>query len=670
MNPLPASAQSTETDLQARLKSRIWREWVLSTTVLLSLTFCLSFFGDSLGLTGLNNTLYDRLAALFVQEAASDDIVIVAIDDASIEELGYWPWRRARHAKLLESLSGARAVAFDLVFAETNPAYPEDDATLARAIREHGRVVLPLVINRDHRTVSSPVAELSAATPYFGTINIYPDADGVIRSARVQNRLDNGDVVNHLSVAMLKAGDASNAVSRLQSIETGSQRIAYVQFSHDAAIVSYNRVLDGSIPATTFDDKYVLVGSWASGLGDTFATPYSGRQGAMPGVEILANLVNAGLTDRWIKQPRRLTLALLSLLPVLTCCLALRYLSPQRSFLLSLTLLTGILGIVGVLLHSTLWWLSPLAALAGTGLAYPVWSWRSQQAALRHIDVQMAVLRDEGLIPRPLTNPESKTDSTRFLALQDHTLLSRIRQLHQAIDRIRIAHKQRNETMRFLSHDMRAPLNSILALTELQRNNADPDTPQPDMLAQFDHFANKTLALVDGFISLSRAEVIDLSFRPVNLTELIIQACDGAWIQAQQKQIRIDTRNMPDEAWILADDGLLERAWTNLLDNALKYSAPGTTITCGMHRDGKDWVCHIRDQGRGMDEASLTSAFTPFVRINELSPDNPSGIGLGLAFVQTVVARHGGQIDVESQPGRGSCFTIRLAALDDADAAV
>lgn len=667
MDPRPASAHPTESDLHFRLKTRIRREWVISTTALLVLTFCLSYFSDPLGLTGLNNTLYDRLAALLINEPASDDIMIVAIDDTSIQEFGYWPWRRAKHAALLGSLSGARAVAFDLVFAEPNPAYPDDDATLAQAIREHGRVALPLIINRDNRSISPPIPELAAATAYFGTINIYPDEDGVIRSASVQNQLDNGRIVNHLSVAMLEAGRDTESISRLQNMGTAPQRIAYAQFARDSAIVPYNRVLDGSIPATTFDGKYVLVGSWGAGLGDTFATPYSSILGVMPGVEVLANLLNGGLTDRWIKQPAPLTLALFSLIPVLICCIAVRYLSPQRSFLFSLVLVAGIVGIVGILLPYTLWWLSPLAALAGTALVYPVWSWRSQQAALRHIDVQMALLRDERLIHAQPPKTRTENGYPRFLALPDQTLLARIRHLHQAIDSIRIAQHQRNETIRFLSHDMRAPLNSILALTELQRSGAQSSKPDTHALSQFDHYANKTLDLVDGFISLSRVEVIELSFQTVNLPELIMQACDGVWAHAQQKQIRIDISGLPDEAWVRADDSLLERVWSNLLDNALKYSPPGTTITCSLHRDGEDWVTRIQDQGRGMDPSSLAMAFNPFVRINEHSPDNPTGIGLGLAFVRTAIARHEGQINVESQPGNGSCFIIRLAAVDNAD---
>lgn len=659
-----AHADSDEPDLQARLKIRIWREWLLSTAALLALTLCLSYFSNALGLRNLDNTVYDRLSALFVHNIASEDIVIVAIDDDSIQEMGHWPWRRARHADLLEKLAQARAVAFDLVFSEPNPAYPGDDAMLARAIREHGRVVLPLVISRDNQTLIPPIPILADATAYSGTINIYPDSDGVIRSFFTQKKLDNDQLLHHITLAMLEAGQDHEAARGLRDKDgTTPLRIAYSEFAHDTALLPYNRVLDGSITPSTFKDKYVLVGAWASGLGDTFATPYSSTQGVMPGVRVLANLLNGSLSNQWIHTPNRLILALLSIIPVLISCAAFLFLSPQRAFVFSIVVMAATFATASLVLQMFLWWLPPSAALIGTALAYPVWAWRSQHAALRHIDQELALLRSERLIPFVQESDAGKR-AYGSLPLRDQTLLARIRQLHGTINGMRIAQRQRNETLRFLSHDMRAPLNSILALTDLQRNRIQSDQPDPQTLGQFDYYANRTLALVDGFVALSRAEAIELAFLPVNLSEVIIQCSEGAWAHAQRKQIHIDTSGLPDAAWISADASLMERVWTNLLDNALKYSPDNTTIRCTLQRDGNDWIAAVEDQGRGMDPSALTSAFTPFVRLDENRPDNPSGVGLGLAFVQTVIARHNGQIDIQSQPDKGTRITIRLRALD------
>src|SRR5699024_4150684 len=110
------------------------------------------------------------------------DIVIVAIDDNSIQELGIWPWRRARHAEVLQQLRSARAVALDLLLSEQNPAWPADDFILAEAIRQHGRVVLPVVIGETQNPITRPLPVLARAAAGLGYIDIHADSDGVVRS--------------------------------------------------------------------------------------------------------------------------------------------------------------------------------------------------------------------------------------------------------------------------------------------------------------------------------------------------------------------------------------------------------------------------------------------------------------------------------------------------------
>src|SRR3546814_14773179 len=94
----------------------------------------------------------------------------------------------------------------------------------------------------------------------------------------------------------------------------------------------YAAVLNHQVPASAFKDKYVLVGSWGTGLGDTFPTPLTRQGKPMAGVEILANILQGALADDWIRTPARWLMALLCALPVLLLCLFLRHLSPRRCF--------------------------------------------------------------------------------------------------------------------------------------------------------------------------------------------------------------------------------------------------------------------------------------------------------------------------------------------------
>src|SRR5690606_35136102 len=95
-------------------------------------------------------------------------------------------------------------------------------------------------------------------------------------------------------------------------------------------------------------------------------------------------------------------------------------------------------------------------------------------------------------------------------------------------------------------------------------------------------------------------------------------------------------------------------------DNAVKYSPEGTAIRCSLGHETGNWVVSIQDQGRGMTAYQQQALFTPFARFDEDKPNNPSGIGLGMAFVSTVITRHGGSIQVVSQEDKGSIFHIRL----------
>ena len=122
---------------------------------------------------------------------------------------------------------------------------------------------------------------------------------------------------------------------------------------------------------------------------------------------------------------------------------------------------------------------------------------------------------------------------------------------------------------------------------------------------------------------------------------------------------------------VAGDRGLLTRTLINLLDNAIKYTEPGGRITCDVRLDESRSpprvVCTIADTGRGMPPEEAAQVFERFRRARGEANRGVSGAGLGLAFVQTVVQRHGGAITCESRPGEGTRFEIVLPRLDQPD---
>lgn len=638
------------------LEKRMQTQWLLVTIVLLLLTMSLSYFSKPLGLTTLDNVFYDRMLSTTMAMPASEDIVIIAINDDSIGILGYWPWRRAVHIKLLEQLAQAKVVGIDVLLSETNPAYPMDDHLLANAIQAHGRVVLPTMLSTHNDSVLNPLAVLQSAAAGTGYINIYPDHDGAIRSLRLHQTSANNHRYSHLIPSMLQVANRLPESQRLTSITNTDLLIPYTGPPGSYTTYPYYQVLNGSIPAAHFRNKYVLIGSWASGLGDTFPTPVSSEGQPMAGVEILANGLQASLTNRWISTLPPWLMALFSGIPVLLACLTLRRMSPRNSLLLTLSIAILILISGALIMYYTLLWLPVVASLIGVALVYPLWSWRSQESALQHIDHELHSLDREGrLLPT--------YDSQDYSSKKDASLPSRIIQLHQVLNQLRLAQRKRNETLHFLSHDMRAPQNAILALMQLQQH-PNSALPESELIEHIERHAHRTLNLVDGFVKLAKAEAANINSNPLDLVALLAQCCDEFWAQSRQRHIGIHFTDHPEQAWIVGDASLLSRVWLNLIDNALKYSPDHTDVSCHLYQEKGYWVALVQDQGRGIPENELDTLFNAFTRLDETLPNNPSGAGLGLTFVKTVIDRHKGSISVASRPDGGSTFIIKLPVSD------
>lgn len=744
-----------------------------------ALALLAALLGGFNGLGRIDQILYDRAVGLTGRDI-SPDILIVAIDDASIDALGRWPWRRAVHAALLDRLQGARAVGLDLIFAEPDTTHPGDDGILADSIRRNSRVVLPVVLDRLRHpsSISTPIPALALAAAGSGFINASLDADGVLRSAQLTTRYG-GERWQHFALSMLDVGGQQALADRLlrHAGTEGSILIPYAGPVAHTRAVSYLSVLRGDVPADQLRGKYILVGAWATGLGDAYTTPVSHDVSGMPGVEIIANLLQAANDDIAFQPPAPWLNALFSALPVLLACLALWRLSPNLALLVNIALLALVLLCSLLLLGHSYLWFAPTAALLGVALCYPLWSWRSQEAALRYMDNELRRLQREyppvlnearaqsggpsaslesrvgelrralarvrnlrrfladgldgmpdatlvfdqdgrmqfrnqaavmyfqrlGMRPPRVGHPAihllEKTigdEPTRQrvaqvlsgqgpvaeqspwsadLEVRDHAgrdLILKCAPIHTAegnfagtvatltdISGIRQAERQREETLRFISHDMRAPQSSILALVEMTQDGAAPDG-KDDTLARIAALANRTLHLVDDFVHLTRAESMAISAVDLDLGSLLQDGVDEFWAAAHKRGITLEVIPPLPVAYVRGDQTLLMRALSNLIDNAIKYSPPRTRIACHIDAAQGYWRVHIRDQGQGIAPEDLARLFEPFSRVGVATRGDVGGAGLGLAFVRTVALRHGGDVEVTSEAGVGSVFTLRL----------
>jgi two-component system sensor histidine kinase SenX3 len=169
--------------------------------------------------------------------------------------------------------------------------------------------------------------------------------------------------------------------------------------------------------------------------------------------------------------------------------------------------------------------------------------------------------------------------------------------------------------------------------------------------------------MIETFLSVERlsAGEMELKQEAFPAREVVEICIERARPLAEGKQISIRVEPLP-EAILTGDRELMEYAIYNLLTNAVKYSPARTEVTVRARSDDGRLRISVEDQGIGMDHDELKKIFGKFYRTRRAEASGESGTGIGLSIVEQIVTHHGGKIEVTSQPGRGSCFTLVLPA--------
>jgi len=222
------------------------------------------------------------------------------------------------------------------------------------------------------------------------------------------------------------------------------------------------------------------------------------------------------------------------------------------------------------------------------------------------------------------------------------------------------------------SHELRTPLSSIIGYMETLVEGAD--TIEPARAARFHatvlREAKRLQSLVQDLMSLSRVEA-EKHDRPrdrIDLALLVQQAArDGA---GPDRQERVEFLTLERPLPVRGDNKQLEQLVCNLVDNALKYGAPESSVTVELSRDERDMaVLIVRDQGEGIAPEHLPHLTRRFYRTDPGRSRAAGGTGLGLAIVKHIVERHRGRLDIASRQGEGTIVTVRIpVAPDDEDA--
>ncbi|TAK96837.1 MAG: CHASE2 domain-containing protein [Aquabacterium sp.] len=354
----------------------------------------------------LDQAVYDAAQSTWLRSPAQD-IVIVAVDDASLQAIGRWPWKRAIHAQALKQIqqAGPKSVMLDLLLSEADTD-PQQDFVLAQAMRESGKVVLPVShaldgVGQGHELRPLPIFQDNAALAHADAAM---DVDGTVRWAYLWA----GSQANrypHPALAMLKmAGEWPADIPPQSFQETASTSpywhreqampIPFLGAPGRIAHVSYAAVLRGEVAPGTFRNRHVLIGVTAHGLGETFQTPVSQQGEGMSGVEVIAQFLDALRQGKRIEVLPKIAHAGLSALLVLALLWHFRQATPRHALIASAILAMGAVLASWALMAWGIWW-PPFGLTLGALLSYPVWSWRKLEATAQDLEAELRAMAGE-----------------------------------------------------------------------------------------------------------------------------------------------------------------------------------------------------------------------------------------------------------------------------------
>ena len=230
----------------------------------------------------------------------------------------------------------------------------------------------------------------------------------------------------------------------------------------------------------------------------------------------------------------------------------------------------------------------------------------------------------------------------------------------QDISHLKNLERERNNIISMIAHDMKSPIISIHGFAHRLLSRADMDK-QNQYLEIIEKESTRLEALINEFLELSRLQAgkLTLNLSSTSLDKELYDLYDLYQHRASEKGLRLVLRSDEPLPIIEADSHRLRRALSNLLDNAIKFSEPGGSITLSTGEREDEIVVEIRDQGVGIDPEDIYHVFDAFHRGNEPGT-REQGFGLGLAGVKAIIEGHGGRVQVQSVVGKGSTFSVFL----------
>jgi heavy metal sensor kinase len=259
-----------------------------------------------------------------------------------------------------------------------------------------------------------------------------------------------------------------------------------------------------------------------------------------------------------------------------------------------------------------------------------------------------------------------ESDLSRRIPVQSKDELGRLAAtLNQMIERLEKAFKRQQQFTADASHELRSPLSVIQAESTLALNKERPANEYKHSLEVVSNESEHMAKVIDQLLTLARADSgkEPLSFEEIDLSELLAGVAANAEILCRDQGLEFRTE-LTDNILVSGDRAKLRELFLNLLDNAIRYSPDGRTISLTVRKLEERAVIAIADTGIGIPDEDIPHIFERFYRVDKARSRVESGAGLGLAISKYIAEVHGGRIEVTSKLGKGSTFIVYLPVIN------
>jgi signal transduction histidine kinase len=564
----------------------------------------------------LNDIPFDTMMSSDAKNLPPDAVVervVVAIDEDTLRSRGGMYAIRSILADVINKVNAAEpaAVADDILLADQTPD-AAGNAALEDALRGTKNLILPC--GQDHAGKwENPLPQFAQSAVAFGDVHLDLRSDR--NRYAVLRAVADGQKRYALALEAFAAAHGAPITESPEDLEVGSfiipapdpKREMWISYTSPGTVISAVAINQNR---AKLRGKVVFIGITAVGAGDRPLTPL----GEIAGVELHAHIYDTISRGRFLTPVR-------NDVELLVCALF----AAAAGFIFKLRSGWQAYALAMLLLALAAW--APVEFFRFDRI-FPFF----EPVGVAWLSLASAATFQHFFVRRQLRKSES--ERTRY-----------------------------QQTLQWAAHEMRTPLTAIQGSSEIMTRYQLPDAKRHELSEMINSESKRLARMIQTFLDIERLSdgQMEMKREPFAMADVVETCMKRAGLIAERKKIRLFLDTAVDGT-LSGDRELMEYAFYNLLTNAVKYSPPETEIHVESQLRAGQLRLAVRDQGIGMDEKELKNIFKKFYRTKRAEASGETGTGIGLSIVEQIVTQHGGRMEVTSEPGKGSCFTMIVTA--------